>query len=272
MSLHASVKHRLLVRRCFVALAGVLAFLSFSKALRLPNRWAATHFVLNYNQGFVRRGAVGEAAHTLLGDAAFHYWVFVVFAFLLMGASSWAFVRLARLALAERDGELVLRSAVLVFLASPALVLLVHLVGYLDYLGILFICVFAAAQAALRRRWAAYGVGALAGLVLALIHEAQTLLFMPVVLFILACRALALAQRSPAAGGGAGSLGLGWRTALPLAGVLSVAVTASAYASLAGDPQRVVALERWLNERVDFTLHYGTFRALKTGSPASLLD
>jgi hypothetical protein len=253
-------------RRIFVVLAGLLAAISFLKALRFPNRWAATNFVLNYSQGFVRRGLVGEVARTVLGDATFHYRVFVAFSFLVMAVSIGGFVWLARRALAERGADLELRSAILVFLASPALVLLVHLVGYLDYLGLAFITLFAAA--APTRAWVAYGVAALAGVVLAFVHEAQTLLFMPVVLFILACRALALAQRTPASGGAP----RGWSTGLLLTAVLSLALGASAYVSLAGEAQRVAALQRWLNERVDFTTHYGVFRALKTGSPVGLLD
>jgi hypothetical protein len=260
-----------LPRRYFIALAGFLAAVSFLKTLRLPNRWAATNFVLNYSQGFVRRGFVGELARRLLGDAAFHYWVFVVFAFMVMGGASWALVRLGRRArLAQTEADPGLDLAILVFLASPALVLLVHLVGYLDHLGLLFVGLFAAAGAAARRQWLAYGVAAAAGPVLALVHEAQTILFMPVVLFVLGCRALGAAQRSTvpieARRFEAG------QTVLALAGVLGIALGVSAYVSLAGDPQRVGALEHWLKQRADFTLHYGAFRALKTGSPVSLLD
>jgi len=267
----SSLPSLLLPRRYFIAFAGFLAAISFLKALRVPNRWAATNFVLNYSQGFVRRGFVGEVARRLLGDAAFHYWVFDAFAFLVMGAASWAFLRLCRRALQGQTGaDLGLDVAILVFLASPALVLLVHMVGYLDHLGLLFIGLFAAASAAAKHEWWAYGVAALAGPVLALVHEAQTILFMPVVLFVLACRALGAAQRSGVPDEARRSSAV--RTALALAGVLGIALGASAYVSLAGDTQRVSALEHWLKARTDFTLHYGAFRALKTGSPVSLLD
>jgi hypothetical protein len=260
-----------LQRRHFVAFAGFLAAVSFLKALRVPNRWAATNFVLNYSQGFVRRGFVGEVARRLLGDAAFHYWVFDVFAFLVLGAASWVFWRLVRRALlAQSEADPGLRVAILVFLASPALVMLVHLVGYLDHLGLVFVGLFAAAAAPAKREWLAYAVAAVAGPVLALVHEAQTILFMPVVLFVLACRALAAAQRSRALAQ-ARPFNAGW-TVLALAGVLGIALGVSAYVSLAGDAQRVGALEHWLKQRADFTLHYGAFRALRTGSPVSLLD
>ncbi len=265
----ASWEIRLLTRRGFALLASLLVAISFLKALRLPNRWAATHFVLNYSQGFVRRGLVGEVARTLLGDGAFRFWVFVVFAFGVMAALSWAMVRLGGRALAARGADVELRSALLVFLACPALVLLVHLVGYLDYLGLLFVGLFAAAQAAGRRPWLGYGIAALAGPVLALIHEAQTILFMPVVVFVLACRELGAAQRSPSS---AARPSRPWWTALRLAAVLAVALGTSAYVSLAGDQQRVANLRRWLDARVDFTTHYGTFGALRTGSPIGLFD
>jgi hypothetical protein len=64
----------------------------------------------------------------------------------------------------------------------------------------------------------------------------------------------------------------GWWTALRLAAVLAVALGTSAYVSLAGDQQRVADLRHWLDARVDFTTHYGTFRALRTGSPVGLID
>jgi hypothetical protein len=133
-----------------------------------------------------------------------------------------------------------------------------------------FVALFAAAGAAVRREWPAYGVAAAAGPLLALVHEAQTILFMPVVLFVLACRALGAAQRSPSPDEARRSSAV--RTVLALAGVLGIALGVSAYVSLAGDAQRVAALEHWLKQRADFTLHYGAFRALKTGSPVSLLD
>ncbi|HTV19360.1 MAG TPA: hypothetical protein VMG12_11830 [Polyangiaceae bacterium] len=260
------------MRRHLGVLAGGLAAVGFLKAWRLPNRWAATNFVLNYSQGFVRRGLVGEVARRLFGDAAFHYWLFVVFAFLVMAATAGALLWLCRRALAGRSGEGgALELGILVFLASPALVMLVHLVGYLDYLGLLFVTAFAALRAPPRRKWLGYWVAALAGPLLALVHEAQTILFMPVVLFVLACRELAEAQRAPAADERSSLMRTG-RVALALAAVLALALGVSAFVSSSGDPQRVAALDRWLHQRADFTLHYGVARALKTGSPVGLLD
>lgn len=250
-------------------LAGLLGTLALLKALRLPNRWAATNFVLNYSQGFTRRGLAGEVARTFLGSAALQYWAVVMYAYLALGATIWALMRLCQLALAERRGDPAPNCAILVFLASPALVLIVHLVGYLDYLGLLFTCTFAAAGATSKSRWLPYAVAALAGLVLALIHEAQNVLFMPAVLFVLMCRALQQAQCEPEAEGTEGVRT--WGTGLALAAVLSVALVASAYVGLNGDPQRVALLQRWLQERVDFTLHAGVCRALQVSSAENLL-
>ncbi|HWO08417.1 MAG TPA: hypothetical protein VNN80_03025, partial [Polyangiaceae bacterium] len=181
-----------------------------------------------------------------------------------------AFVWLCRRSLAGRDSDVELKAAILVFVASPGLVLLVHLVGYLDHLGLLFVCAFAAATTSARTKWQAYAVAALTGPVLALVHEAQTILFMPVVLFVLACRECRAAQGEPAAK--SSLFGAAWRAVLPLAAVLALALGVSAYVSLAAEPRLVGALDHWLHQRADFTLHYGVFRALKTGTPVSLLD
>lgn len=209
-------------------------------------------------------------ARQLLGDAAFQYSVFVAIAFALMAASALAVIWLCRRALARREGDVELRAAILVFVASPALVLLVHLVGYLDYLGLLFSAVFALVAAAAKARWPAYVLAGIGGPLLALVHEAQTILFMPVALFALACREAGAARRPAAAEHERRAAGL--RAALSLAAVLALALGTSAYVTLAGDPQRVGALNHWLRQRVDFTLHYGVFNALQAGSPVGLFD
>src|SRR4051812_46761643 len=120
-------------KRSFVAICASVFALTYFKGFRMPNAWTATHFAMNYSQGFVRRGLVGEVARWLIGDNVYRYNVFALFAFVVFTLVAVALGLMMRGALrADRD-DLALRAALLVFAASPALVFFIHAIGYNDY-------------------------------------------------------------------------------------------------------------------------------------------
>jgi hypothetical protein len=173
--------------RSFAVVAWVVLALALVKGFRPPGRWGATHFAFNYSQGFVRRGLVGEIARRIGGDDVYHYNTYAIFAAVLVVISIVVMARLVQRALQARPTDLGLRATLLVFLASPGLVLLVHLMGYSDWIGTLGLVVFLAIAARSKNRFALYYWALAFGVVLTLVHEGLLPMFAPAMGFIMLC-------------------------------------------------------------------------------------
>jgi arylsulfatase A-like enzyme len=168
-----------------MAAATLLYLHTASRSLRSPGHYAAAHWLLSYEFGFVKRGLLGELARPLFVDkdpaqieqilAWLGAAVFFALSAVLLGA---AFALLRRW-LALR-GDPALGAGVAVFLSSPFVVMSAHLVGYYDHL--LAIATFAAI--ALLRRGALAAVAALSVGML-LVHELWLLYGLPIVVFAL---------------------------------------------------------------------------------------
>src|SRR5204862_8334060 len=52
-----------------------LAALAILKGIRMPNRWAATHYLFNYQTGFMKRALWGEVLSRVLGAWTAKYFV-----------------------------------------------------------------------------------------------------------------------------------------------------------------------------------------------------
>lgn len=111
----------------FRVLALFVLSLSLLKGIRLPTRFALTHYLFSYREGFIRRGFLGSL---LAPFEPYTYWELAGFAFGLL-----AFFLFITWRLLSQDARSGVRSALpwLAFLASPGLVFFFHIVGYLDY-------------------------------------------------------------------------------------------------------------------------------------------
>jgi hypothetical protein len=142
-----------------------IAALALLKGIRMPNRWATTHYLFNYQTGFMKRSLWGEVLSRLLGGWTSKYFVLAAVALAI-------FVLLVSLlvVLCRRIPETPVRVPFLVvFLASPALTFAAHLSGYLEQIA--YVCIlFLVLQ---RRSWPLQVLSACAAaILLPAVHEA----------------------------------------------------------------------------------------------------
>ena len=252
--------------RGWVALAWWVACLSVFKGARLPNLWSATQFSLNYDLGFTRRGLFGSVTQLLLGDSAYRYWTFALISGAMFIACAALLAQLVRVAAERAPLDFEVRVATLVFLASPSLVVVVHLVGYLDYVGILFVLALAALSLREVSTSSLAGASAIGGTALALVHEALPIMFLPPLLFVIWCAEL---RRSPTIERKTARRRLGRvlaAFALPFGVALWMSTSASATS------EHALELHQQLSERVDFELRFDVFEAIARSSDQNLLE
>lgn len=184
--------------------------LTLLKGLRMPSRWAMTHYLITYKIGFVKRGLWGEVLWRVLGRATADYLVLAGVAFAVFGAFLVLVVRELRRLPPSAD-----RAPFLIcFCSVPALSFLAHIVGYAEHLAYLALAVVIA----LRHRWRLQaGVALAAAAALPLVHEGAVLWIGPTL-------ALALVV-SPALRARAR------HTRLAVLGALVLAFTASSWTS-----------------------------------------
>lgn len=249
-------------KRSFVAICASVFALTFLKGFRMPNAWTATHFAMNYSQGFVRRGLVGEVARRLIGDYVYRYNVFAVFAFTVFTLLAIALGLMMRGALrADRD-DLALRAALLVFAASPALVFFIHAIGYNDYIGLLFVLLLVLYAVRARSRLLIFYLVVGAGLTFAFIHEALVVMFGPVMVFAMACHILRCSKQHRLTT-------RDWLVLLAHGALASLMIFAlSSLVSTLGteDAARIRALQQFIAKHADYPPRPEAFEALQRSS------
>lgn len=162
---------RRIVSRAIVPASILYGVLS---GIRLPSRWATTNLIFDYHFGFSKRALFG-AVLAVLKAPPYPY------AFLALIAYGILLVWLALLLSYFRTGLRVSSRATLLFgafFSSVGFVFLVHEAGYLDHVGLLIAlscALFGSGPAGVGMRLALCSLGIL-------VHEAFTLLFLPVVL------------------------------------------------------------------------------------------
>jgi hypothetical protein len=248
------------VRRGFAWVLGVMLAVTLLKGFRLPNQYSATHFVFNYSSGFVRRGLVGETMQRLLGARAFTYGTFVAFAFALFGLATLALVLCVRRVAAAAPTDPVFRCALLVFVSSPALVFLVHLVGYLDYIGLIAVLFVLLWSCRSRSRYALFYAIAACTVAFAFIHEILAVMFVPMFCFVMLCHLL---RHWPTQTRQQRSLMF-----VHAAFVVLIAFGLSGVVSTRGtrDAATIAKLHATLVTKVDFGLRWDAFEALSRSS------
>jgi hypothetical protein len=225
------------------ALLGV-ALLSLLKGFGLPNLWAATHWALSWEYGFVKRGLAGTLLRALAPTLDYGTVVAVALAAEVACAVLLAVGGRALVRGGERPAW-----AALCFAASPGLVFFFHEVGYFDQLGVLAVLVVLALLPRLTLLPGSLlvcGAGAIAGLC----HEANLVAFGP----------LLAAAHSLRYGGGRRALGLSL-------GVLAVFAGLAWALGLCGvaDPATAAALRESLGARCGFRPRFDVLLPLTHG-------
>jgi len=247
------------VSRAITILTWLVFAISFLKGLRMPSLWSATHFTFNYSHGFVRRGFVGELLRRIGGDHAFSYRSLALLSFVLLVAAVVVMALLLRRTLRADPEDLGLRVAILAFAASPSVVFFVHMIGYLDYLGVVAVAFLLLFCARSTSQYAIFYCALPIGIVLALIHESLPVMFAPVMFFAMLChivnrnRERTLARRAN---------GIMVAHALLFTGLVLVA--SGVVGTLGTRPVRVVkSMELSVAEQADFPLRPDALEVLR---------
>lgn len=152
----------------------LLGAISLFRGIRLPNIWSATLLLVNYDQGFVKRGFLGATFGRALHLE--HYANFCLFSYgtlALLAAALIAFALQSKAFRVAGSGE-----PVAIFATSFAVAYLGHLVGYLDIvLACLTVGLLLIRNSILR-----FALGIPVSVVGLLIHEMFLLVFLPVLL------------------------------------------------------------------------------------------
>src|SRR5262249_10480661 len=127
-------------REWAIAVWGTL-LLSVLKAMRLPNDFSSTHYLITYDEGFVRRGLVGEILKLCGASFLSSYEFISLLAGVILAANIWLLGRAAR-EFCE-SSNLVPPLVAVAYTSSLGVVYLVHTIGYFDHFAILFALVLA---------------------------------------------------------------------------------------------------------------------------------
>lgn len=243
---------------------GTAVVVTLLKGFRLPNLFAATHFVLNYSLGFVRRGLVGEVVRRVFGSWAFTYNLFVGFAFTVLVCAAFGLAVSLRRVLVLQPKDVLYRLALLVFVSSPALVFFVHMVGYLDYIGLVAVLAVLAWAPGSHSTWRIFLAVGLCGVVFAFIHEILAVMFMPPLCFLMACHVVRIWT----------DVSIPRRVMMVTAGAAAVAVAFGLSATVGTlgtqSPEVAYRLQAKLATKTDFGLRPDVFSALSRSSAENL--
>ena len=159
-----------------VALA--IFLISILRGIRFPNLWSYSHYLFNYEYGFVKRGLLG----TLIAHLPPFFSTYAAFTLFSIAIFIINMILLGLLLMALIDrGSPALTGAVLVFASSMAVVFLAHTIGYFDHIGLLITL--------LTLRIKTFGwkmLFAAPAMIIALfIHEAILVIFFPIILLSL---------------------------------------------------------------------------------------
>jgi len=156
-----------------VALAGLALLYDVLSGVRWPGLWSMTFLLLDYSDGFIKRGLFGELLSHLLGERI-AYANLAAVSFVVSGLCLVLLVRMVRRLGADDGWYWLVAAAVFV---SPGFVFVVNTVGYLDHIGLLvaLLCFSLPATAV------GLALRVLLCLAMILVHEAFFLMFFPLV-------------------------------------------------------------------------------------------
>ncbi|HEY8947066.1 MAG TPA: hypothetical protein VIM73_22635 [Polyangiaceae bacterium] len=250
--------------RAFLCVLAVVFLLTLLKGIRLPNLYSAAHLALNYSQGFVRRGFLGELSRHVFGDLTFKYWFFVGWSFTILALIALALALIVRRVIRAEPREFGFKAAMLAFAASPGLVMFVHTVGYFDHIGFLATLCLLLWMPRARFRLLPFYVVVAVGCLLALVHEILIPMFGPVLFLAMLCHVVRQAPQQ--------SFGMRATMGAHAVGAMLLVLVISTLASAVGveDRARVIALQQFIAERVDYGLRPDLFEALYRSSERNL--
>ena len=117
----------------------IILTISVIRGVRFPNNWSYSHFLFNYNYGFIKRGLAGELFQCLNIPYYYSYNFFFIFSISIL-LLNIVFLALIIKDIVSSNNKLFILSA-LIFASSLAVVFLSHTVGYFDHIGLLIVLI-----------------------------------------------------------------------------------------------------------------------------------
>lgn len=118
----------------FIVITAIL-LITMLKGIRFPNMWSYSHFLFNYDHGFVKRGLIGAIMGLFNSPFLISYEFFFLFSIIIF------IINIVLLCLLIRDmtdsQNNISGLSAMVFASSLAIVFLSHTVGYFDHLGLM---------------------------------------------------------------------------------------------------------------------------------------
>ena len=165
--------------RCWVVACFVVMVLSVLRGIRLPGSWTYAHYLMNYDFGFTKRGLLGSIVEQVGIPYLASYEFFALFsASILLG-------NLLLLATLLRDlvksGNIFLLCCSIILICSTTLPSLANFIGYGDHIGMFITLVVLK----IKHFWQKLTFAVPSLLVAILVHEANFIIFAPIILLSL---------------------------------------------------------------------------------------
>ena len=144
------------------------------RGIRFPNMYSYTHFLFNYEYGFVKRGLAGTIIRQIGAPYFMSYDFFLLFSMMLLIVNIILISLFIKKLIDSMDSILI--STAIIFSSSVAIVYLSHLVGYFDHIGLLITLITLNIKGLYKR----IILLMIAMPIVLLFHEANLILFFPV--------------------------------------------------------------------------------------------
>lgn len=151
----------------------LVLLISVARGIRMPGNWAYTHFLFNYEAGFIKRGLIGEIFHTLNPTYSNnHLWfTFVNVAFFIAAISALLYCMHT---LIKRNSAWLIAASIL-FASSLSPTYLARTIGYFDIISVFAVILLTQLLRAPYRQWLFLPVT----IICLLIHESFFIIFFP---------------------------------------------------------------------------------------------
>ena len=153
----------------------IILILTIFRGIRFPNIWSYSHFLFDYEFGFMRRGLIGAVLDLFQSRTLHSYDFFVLISGLIFCANmlllAWSFKDL----IASKNLNLI--AVVIIFASSSGIIFLAHNIGYADHLGLLITLITLRIKGFKEKLL--FATPAL--FITMLVHEAILVLFFPVI-------------------------------------------------------------------------------------------
>jgi len=162
-------------RNYFTVIVFFLAVFGFLKGVRTPSLWGYTHYLFNYDFGFVKRGLIGELAALTSSDYIRSYEFFVISSYLILILNILLLLRFSMNIL--RNCNLNTALPVFIYFSSVSVLYLAHCVGHFDNLVLLCVLI----TLSLKSFYLRYIIALMTTIFCLLTHEMFLVTFFPVV-------------------------------------------------------------------------------------------